>query len=64
MVQRYNKYLVNLQILCNFTHDDTHFSNFAGQHQMMKYTDPDRESNSELSFRRALLYPFNYQGMS
>ena len=47
MVQRYNKYLVNLQILCNFTHDD-----------------PDRESNSELSFRRALLYPFNYQGMS
>ena len=23
---------------------------------------PDRESNSELSFRRALLYPFNYQG--
>ena len=38
MVQRYNKYLVNLQILCNFTHDDTHFSNFAGQHQMMKYT--------------------------
>ena len=25
---------------------------------------PDRESNSELSFRRALLYPFNYQGMS
>ena len=24
---------------------------------------PDRESNSELSFRRALLYPFNYQGM-
>ena len=50
MVQRYNKYLVNLQILCNFTHDDTHY--------------PDRESNSELSFRRALLYPFNYQGMS
>jgi len=30
MVQRYNKYLVNLQILCNFAHDDTHFSNFAG----------------------------------
>ena len=25
---------------------------------------PDRESNSELSFRRALLYPFNYQGSS
>ena len=25
---------------------------------------PDRESNSELSFRRALLYPFNYQGLS
>ena len=25
---------------------------------------PDRESNSELSFRRALLYPFNYQGQS
>ena len=25
---------------------------------------PDRESNSELSFRRALLYPFNYQGHS
>ena len=25
---------------------------------------PDRESNSELSFRRALLYPFNYQGIS
>ena len=25
---------------------------------------PDRESNSELSFRRALLYPFNYQGPS
>ncbi len=25
---------------------------------------PDRESNSELSFRRALLYPFNYQGNS
>ena len=24
---------------------------------------PDRESNSELSFRRALLYPFNYQGV-
>ena len=24
---------------------------------------PDRESNSELSFRRALLYPFNYQGI-
>ena len=23
---------------------------------------PDRESNPELSFRRALLYPFNYQG--
>ena len=26
------------------------------------YWYPDRESNSELSFRRALLYPFNYQG--
>ena len=25
---------------------------------------PDRESNSELSFRRALLYPFNYQGIT
>ena len=24
---------------------------------------PDRESNPELSFRRALLYPFNYQGI-
>ena len=23
---------------------------------------PDPESNWELSFRRALLYPFNYQG--
>ena len=26
------------------------------------YQYPDRESNPELSFRRALLYPFNYQG--
>ena len=23
---------------------------------------PDRESNAELSLRRTLLYPFNYQG--
>ena len=30
MVQRYNKYLVNSQILCNFAHDDTHFVCFAG----------------------------------
>ena len=30
MVQRYNKNLVNLQILCNFAHDDTHFVYFAG----------------------------------
>ena len=31
-----------------------------GHRARKKY--PDRESNSELSFRRALLYPFNYQG--
>ena len=24
---------------------------------------PDQESNLELSFRRASLYPFNYQGV-
>ncbi len=24
---------------------------------------PDRESNAELSLRRTLLYPFNYQGL-
>lgn len=29
---------------------------------MQLFLYPDRESNAELSLRRTLLYPFNYQG--
>lgn len=32
----------------------------GGENRPLSY--PDRESNSELIFRRDLLYPFNYQG--
>ena len=31
-------YVAHIQHRNEPTHDDTHFSNFAGQHQMMKYT--------------------------